>query len=561
MMNLFLRFEIEKIYKYFKTKTIAKIITSALFIAVFAFVGTGIYAFFVTGFRFINIEAVEDIRLALTLFLNEVFLLILGGIIVFSTLVSGIFNLFRSENTSWLLSSPNYTMLPKVVAVRSFFHALLPSLIFFIPAILAFNKVNHTGMMSLVFILLSVILLLILLSTLTLISILAIGSLYYAITKILPRIGFTFRGFMIIIFSGIALLLAGLWKVVRSIDLVQLFKADIASENVNDVLNISNISSHFSFLPTHPFAMELVYWQNGKTNEALFSFGILFVLTLLSVSLWWYLSRAFYSLWQKFQEGSTDRSNSGDSNMHMTYHFKGSETSALFKKEALVFSRNFKGILWFTFLSSIWLLYIGGSLVLGHTIRRYQPDISERLIYLQILQFIVAIYFISAFALRFVFPAFSVEKKTSWILGTAPLSFRKIFFGKYIFYTSFFVIFGMIMSYINSMVLGLTFNYAIASLILFVTSVVFIITFALSLGALFPSRDTDDPEVISTSMPGLFFTALALLYGAFGDWVLYLTLKKDDLIWLLLFVTCSLCVAIALLIITPRISKKLFSRE
>ena len=84
MMSLFLKFELKKIATYFKTKTLAKIITTLLFIAVFVFVGSGIYYFFLSGFRYINVEAVEDIRSALTLFLYEVFLIILGAVIIFS---------------------------------------------------------------------------------------------------------------------------------------------------------------------------------------------------------------------------------------------------------------------------------------------------------------------------------------------------------------------------------------------------------------------------------------------------------------------------------------------
>ena len=140
-MKLFLRFEFEKILKFFRTKTSAKLITSALFLVVFLFVGLGIYFFFVSAFRFINAEAVEDIRLALTLFIYEVFLLVLALVIVFSSMISGLFNLFQGQNNNWLISSPGYSLFPKVVLVRSLFSSLLPSMVMFLPAIFAFIKV------------------------------------------------------------------------------------------------------------------------------------------------------------------------------------------------------------------------------------------------------------------------------------------------------------------------------------------------------------------------------------------------------------------------------------
>lgn len=78
MMNLFILFEFKKIVKFFKTKTLAKYITTLLFVAVFLFIGFGIYVFLVSGFRFIKAEAAIDIRMALSLFIYELFTLIHG---------------------------------------------------------------------------------------------------------------------------------------------------------------------------------------------------------------------------------------------------------------------------------------------------------------------------------------------------------------------------------------------------------------------------------------------------------------------------------------------------
>ena len=91
---------------------------------------------------------------------------------------------------------------------------------------------------------------------------------------------------------------------------------------------------------------------------------------------------------------------------------------------------------------------------------------------------------------------------------------------------------------------------------LFITTVIFIVTLALSLGALFPSQDTDDPEAISTSMSGLFFTALALIYGGLSAWVLYLTLTLETSLFITLFVPFTCLVFIGLLVLTPKLVAK-----
>lgn len=553
MIKLFLKFELEKIIKYFKTKTLAKVITSILFLGVFLFVGLGIYSFFISGFRFINIEAVEDIKIALTLFIYEAFLLILGGVIIFSAMVSGLFNLFRGEYNNWFISSPGYKFFPRMILFRSSVSSALLSFVIFIPAIVAFNKVYSLGALSLFFILLSVILFLVVLNALTLLSILGIGFLYYKVSQKTKAIPFSFRGLIALLILLTTALVAFLWRIFINIDLGHIFRGREAMET----LQVENISSYFHLLPSHPFAMEIVNWQNHQVGDALYNVAILAVLAFLLSYVWWRVSFVFYPLWQKFQEGNSQKEvKEGVSfGSSIAYHFNGSKTMALFKKEALISSRNLKGLLWFMFLLCIWLVQIGANLILDNNLYRYQSDISQKIIALQAFQFIIAIYFISSFTLRFVFPSFSVEKKTAWIVASAPLSFKKIFFGKYLFYTSFFVCIGIVMNYINSLVLHVSVVNTLYSTVLLVSTIIFIVTLGLSFGAVFASSETDDPEVISTSMSGLFFTALALIYGAISAGVLYLTLTKGTVTILSLFVVITFVLIAIMLLKTPRLVK------
>lgn len=556
MMRLFLRFELGKVIKYFKTKTLAKTITSLLFLAVFGFVATGIYFFFITGFRYINIEAVDDIKFALTLFLYEVFLLVLAGIVVISSLVSGIFNLYRGEYNNWIISSPGYKLFPRVVLLRSTLTSALPSFIMFLPAILAFNKVYDVGNVSLFVILVSVLFLVLLLNAATLSILLFVSSLYYAFTRKVKGVRFTLKGLVLLLIVSLGLIMSWIWSKLVAIDLVKLFKA----EDVDNPLSVVSIGSYFSGLPTHTFALEIVSFQAGNVAQALLYFSTLGFISLAFVMVWWFVSPHFYPMWQKLQEGSGAGMNQ-NAVTGLTYTFKGSPLSVLFKKELLVSSRNFKGVLWFLFLFTIWLLQIAMSVLLDNNIRKHEADVSAKVAVVQALQFIIAIYFISAFALRFVFPAFSVEKKTSWILGSAPLSFKKIFHGKYLFYISFFAAVGSLMSYVNIQALNLSFANASYSLLLLISVIVLIVTFALSLGAIFPNTETDDPEAITTSMGGLFFTAISLIYGTLSGWLLYLSVIEKDASQLLLFIGATLVVSMLLLLKTPSlVARNFFGR-
>jgi hypothetical protein len=199
---------------------------------------------------------------------------------------------------------------------------------------------------------------------------------------------------------------------------------------------------------------------------------------------------------------------------------------------------------------------IGSNIILAKNVGRHNPDISETFAILQSLQFIISIYFISAFTLRFAFPSFSTERKTAWIVASAPLSFIKIFLSKYLFFTGFFSVVAISMTYLSTFVLHIPFSNAVYALLLLVAVVVCIVTFGLTLGALFPSTDTDDPEVMSTSMPGLFFTVLSLLYGALAAWVLYLSLTQHLFIYLYMLLAVTIISTCVLLLTTLNIGKR-----
>lgn len=545
-MKLLVQFELRKIRAFFATRTLAKTITSLLFVAVFAFVGSGVYFFFVSGFRYINVEAVEDIRLALTLFIYEVFLLLLAGIIIFSAMVSGLFNLFKGDSNAWIISSPSYKFFPKIVLIRSMASSLLPSLVVFLPAMLAFNKVNGLTSVSLFLVVISVVLLLVTLNAVTLSIIVLIGHLYYKASQVFTRIRFLFRDLIVLLLLIAFSIIVVAWKTTAGINLVHLFRADVDSVS----LSVSNIGNHFVYFPTHPFAMEILSLQSSEQASALLYFSLMMLFALLSVIVWNTISSLYYPIWLRFQEGEQKTTSKIGLLIQntATYHFIGSNSMALFTKEVLVFSRNFKGLLWFLFLMLIWILQIGANVVIGNNIDRYQPDLHQKTVILQALQFVIAIYFISAFTLRFAFPSFSIEKKIAWIVGTAPISAKKVFLGKYAFFSIFFIVIGIVMNILNTFVLGLSFTHTLYSMILLVSTVLCVVTFGLVLGKLFPSTETDDPETISTSMTGLFFTAISLLFGGLSALVLYLTLVRGTLFMLFGFVVLANIVTIFLLV-------------
>ena len=559
MLKLLFYFRLKRAAKFFRTKKSAKLITVFLFLAVFSAVAVGLYYFFLRGFLFLKMDTY--LAEPISLYFYELFLLVLGAVIMFSSLVTGLFGLFRRNDDNWLLSSPGYRSLPKLVLINSVISGLWPLLIVFLPTVLAINKVYSLSLPGIFFILLSFVLYLIVISTLTLLTIIIVGKFLFLIDKRTNRQFFTFGRLVTACILLISVASIFIWQQSINTDIIELFKANRPE---NQAIDLNSISQNFLYLPSHPIAMSAFAWQTHQSGWALVYFVELLVLAGLAVTAYWLGSNYFLSLWQKLQEGKGGITTEYRKRRvwKRGYLFPGGAIKSLFTKEMLVSARNSKSILWFSFLLFIWLTQAALNFVLAANIRKYDLHADSSSSVLQVLQFCTAVFFITAFVLRFVFPSFSTERRTAWILGSAPLSLKKIFWAKYLFYLFFFVIVGLIFGYLN--LGGLPLASAQASLIVFIFLVViaFITAFGLSLGALFPNLETDDPGVISTTLPGIAFIILALVYGAGGGWLIYLALNKNIFWPLTVFIIASLALTVILVTVTPKFLKnKEFIRE
>jgi hypothetical protein len=552
MLRLFLSFQLKKIARFFESKTLAKVITSSLFLAVLLFLASGIYFFFYASFRYIGFVIEEELRLPITFFIYENFLLIISFVVLFSSLIFGIFHLFRGKNDSWLISSPGFTSFPHFVFLQNIVSSAWPIFIIFLPGMLAFVSFFTLPLFGFFAIVIAVALFLITIVSISLTSIVALSFLYYSLSKKIPRLVFNFKGFVIFLFLSSSTFIYFLWGSLKNIDLVALFKA----EDVSQVISLGEIGSYFRLLPSHPFAELLLGLQTKTDGMVASSLFALSVYSLFSFLIWYKVSKLYYPVWQRFQEGGTTSQSSQNPFARKTFLFTGGQTLTLFKKEALVLGRNSKGLMWFSFLFLIWLAQIGSHVILERNIQKNTPDLTTSLVLLESFEFLIAVYFICAFTLRFVFPAFSMEKKLLWLLGSAPINFNRIFGSKLVFYIILFSSVGFLMNFISASVLAVPIDHAITTTVLFISTILLIVTLGLSLGAIFPSHETDDPEIISTSMPGLFFTLLSLIYGSISTYVLYQSLltKTNDLV--IAFSLLTLLICGILIFLTPKFARK-----
>ncbi len=551
MLSLLFKFQLSRLLRYFKNRLAAKLITVGLFFLVFLAVAVGLYLFFRQGFYYLNSD--QYFREPITLYVYEIFFIIIGLIIVFNSFIFGLFGLFRGSDNNWLIGSPSFGLFPRYVFINAVLSSAWPLFIIVLPFLLATLTVYQLNIFSLVMIFLAVALLIIFLVGLMFSGLTLVAALIDGIHSKLHFFNLTYKKLLTVMILLIILVTWFIWQTSVNTDLISLFKAqDLSALNTDTV---ALISQQFHLLPTHLVALTIFSIQYNRLSQAWSDFFILLLITILVVTVFWLSSgRLFLNSWKKMQEGNFLAAANGNLNtarVKNSFHFRGGQVNTLFKKEILTAERDIKSILWFIFLLFIWLMQTGVNLVLARNIVSYQLNQLIWPAVIQVMQFVTAVYFISALVMRFVFPAFSSEKKVSWILASAPLNWSKIFWAKYGFYLSVLLGLGFIIGYSNLAILNIPWQMMGLSLLLFIVATIFIITLGLSFGAIFPNFETDDPAVLSTTLAGLGFIFLSCLYGAIGGWLLYTAITSVS-VWLIIgFELISLIIIVWLLVKAP----------
>jgi ABC-2 type transport system permease protein len=303
------------------------------------------------------------------------------------------------------------------------------------------------------------------------------------------------------------------------------------------------IMEKFAVFPSHLAAGVLAAYEAGDPAGAVVPFLRLLCSVLAAGVLLYILSRWYLPVWQKLQEGrfhaEPAASRDVSDPVRFPRYFTG-QTGALFEKEWLTLVRTPRNALWLGFMLLLWMVQAGLNAYIRHSLVKYRVNLEEAVHILEALQVVVAVYFMSAFILRFVFPAFSIERKTAWIVASAPLDLARVYRAKFMFYAIVFLLIGGGVAAMNIAVLDLPLAEAALFFSLIFVAIAFLTALGLAIGALFPNFETDDPEILSTSMPGLGLTVLCLAYGALGAGLLYEVLGGASLVPLAGFLAASL---------------------
>ena len=447
------------------------------------------------------------------------------------------------------MSSPNFRALPGFIFIKTVLSSSWPLFIVFAPALTALGGIYGLHWYGILLLVVSFILLTGLLVSFSLIFILVISLVYAYLTRISGIFNLSFRGIVFVSsFIGLAVVLIIMINIGNA-DLIKMFRA----QELEGSASVESIGKHFLYLPTHALAMELLAWQKGDIFSALSFFAFLAVISAVVSAVWLQLSKQHLFLWQKLQEngysaGLTISKNPAGKRI---YYFNGSPQLAIFKKELLMTLRNTKNLLWSCFLFALLIMQMGVFKMLDRNISDYELLIDRKIALIQAMQYMTVIYFICAFTLRFIFTLYSSERKTAWIIGCSPVNQKNLYYSRFAFYALITLLIGCAVWFINFSMFDISFSFAGYSFMIFFFSILFVATLGYSLGALFPNYETDDPGAISTTLPGILFILLSLVYSGLGGWLLYILLTGGNGFFISVYGFFSLLIVALLLLKVP----------
>ena len=121
----------------------------------------------------------------------------------------------------------------------------------------------------------------------------------------------------------------------------------------------------------------------------------------------------------------------------------------------------------------------------------------------------------------------------------SPVDMREVFAAKLGFYVALFGAIALIFSLGSATSVGLALPLGTPLVVGVVIATFFLTTLGLALGAKYPNQETDDPEQLSTSMPGIGFILAALIYGLVGAYALSYFASTGSVVLYVLFVFVS----------------------
>ncbi|MFP4514563.1 MAG: putative ABC transporter permease subunit [Parcubacteria group bacterium] len=547
MFKEFFKYQKRILLRYFQENKVARISVSILMLVLIAFIAWGVFYAAKLGLEFTQTEKDIFMNQIGPLYIYEILLVITGFLIFVSSTVFGLVNFFKAYKDNWIMASPKYKKMLWVNSFKAINHSTWAIVIISIPLLIAAGQIFNFSFLAVFLSVLAVLFFAIICSLLA-IMIIFIFSIIMNQFKIK-----SFKVLVLLVSAVVVYMALFVWQKIINMNLEKVFQVD---NIVNP--NLSLFLEYFSVFPSHYPAMVIFNFQIANNMAAIKYVSILLLALFIIFLIFKVLESKFLNIWQGFQEGSFEaKREKKETNRHVLEgSFPKSAEAVIYKKELLTSLRSAKNFLWFSFLAILLFAQVGVITLLD----KYSSIgdgfvLGDNMIAVQL---VIVLFFITAFIIRFVFPSFSQESDTSWIMGSAPIKMSKVFLTKFKLFTLVLILLGVLSLLLYIIPLEINLYLSLLLNFIVIISVATLSMFGLALGAIYINFETNDPNDLSTSAPGIIFMISALIYIALATYIFYLSISSTNYLLLILFTLFSL---IAILIFKNLAIKSLEKME
>lgn len=304
------------------------------------------------------------------------------------------------------------------------------------------------------------------------------------------------------------------------------------------------------YLPSHWLSQAIMALINKDSSKLAFPLLLLFSTSaaLLTI-LHWLSEKIYFRGWERSQESSYRKKTPSSSLQKLPgiqfYRHLPRSLRPLALKDTLIFWRD----------PGIWsqaIILI--SLIVIYLFNIRNLPIANQILKNEIsfLNTAFASFVLAAIAVRFIYPAISLEGKNLWLIQSAPLTGRQIIYEKLLITLIPLILTSLVLVISSNRILHVERFIAVVSTLTIVLISTGLTCLGIGLGALYPRFEFNNPAQIATGFGGMLYMFLSMIYVglvmSLEAWPVYLHFQGIPTLRILLNPYTQLCFVLLILL-------------
>jgi len=272
-------------------------------------------------------------------------------------------------------------------------------------------------------------------------------------------------------------------------------------------------ATSFAFLPSFWVSETLRVISSGGGHTLLVYMMALITSALLVLNLLFMLAdKYYYTSWLASLEGHGPKAGKAltprrESSFFRMPHWLPHDFRAVLAKDLKLFTREPAQWAQFSVLLVLLLIYL-------INLKYFPTDVKDSFwkTFIGFTNFAFSGFILATLSVRFVFPNISLEGKSFWVVAASPMPIRRVFWEKFWSAFMIFLLISEILALVSNIMLGLRGLLMILTFFSVLLMSISLTSLSVGMGAVFPRFDERNPGKIASSMGGMLTTILSLAY-------------------------------------------------